>query len=94
MVESLCAQIIQTLGNRGKFGAKESFMTVMIEHLESLECGARLDKFLSNILTLSLDSDLREDVPHGGFDKSLHDDCLKTVRSFFCRSVPNIPFDL
>ncbi len=63
MVESLRLQIIQTLGNRGKFGAKESFMTVMIEHLESLECGARLDKFLSNILTLSLDSDLREDVP-------------------------------
>jgi hypothetical protein len=63
MVESLRLQIIQTLGNRSKFGAKESFMTVMIEHLESLECSARLDTFLSNILTLSLDSDFREDVP-------------------------------
>ena len=79
-------QIIQTLGNRSKFGAKESFMMAMIEHLESLQCGNQLDKFLSDILTLTSDTLIREDVPYGGFDSSLPDECLSTIRSFFCRS--------
>jgi hypothetical protein len=78
-------QIIQTLGNRGKFGAKEAFMTVMIKHLESLECSSHLDKFLLDILNLSSDADLHEDVPRGGFDKLLPDDCLQIVRKFFSR---------
>lgn len=83
-------QIIQTLGNRGKFGAKEAFMMVMIEHLESLQCGSQLDSFLCDILTLTSDALMREDVPHGGFDSSLPDECLSTIRSFFCRSATGI----
>ncbi len=78
-------QIMQTLGNRGKFGAKESFMTVMIEHLEAQHCSSRLEAFLANILTVPVDFDLREEVPYGGFDKMLTENTLGIIRKFFCR---------
>jgi len=78
-------QIMQTMGNRGKFGAKEAFMTVMTEHLELLQCSSRLETFLANILSVSVDVDLREEVPYGGFDKMLAVNTLGIIRKFFCR---------
>ena len=83
----IALQIMQTLGNRGKFGAKESFMTVMISHLESLECSSRLDTFFNDILTVSLDDNALEAAPSAALDMSFSDDSLSTIRSFFCRQV-------
>jgi hypothetical protein len=83
----IAIQIMQTLGNRGKFGAKEAFMTVMISHLESLECSSRLDTFLNDILTVSHDDNMLEAAPPASLDLSFPEDSLSTIRSFFCRQV-------
>ena len=83
----IAIQIMQTLGNRGKFGAKEAFMTVMISHLESLECSSRLDTFFNDILTVSLDDNALEAAPSAALDLSFPEDSLNTIRSFFCRQV-------
>jgi hypothetical protein len=80
---------MQTLGNRGKFGAKEAFMTVMIEHLESLSCTDRLEAFFNAILAVSSDSDSLGEAALSISASVLPDDCLKRIRTFFCRQVLN-----
>jgi|LauGreDrversion4_2_1035121.scaffolds.fasta_scaffold2125035_1 hypothetical protein len=81
-------QIMQTLGNHGKFGAKETFMMVMTSHLEALECSSRLDVFFNNILTVNHDQNMLEVTPPAAADASFSDGSLGIIRSFFCRRVP------
>jgi hypothetical protein len=84
-------QIMQTLGNRSKVGAKEAFMTVMIEHLESLSCTDRLEAVFNAILAVSCDSPSPGEADLSVSAAALPDDCLKKIRTFFCRQVLNGP---
>ena len=81
---------MQTLGNHGVFGAKEAFMMVMNERLESLDCVGRLEAFLHDLLAVSNDSDVLEVEMHALFSNALSDDCLQKIRTFFCRYSPSI----
>jgi hypothetical protein len=76
---------MQTLGNHGKLGSKEAFMTTIIDRLESFECRRRVDSFLSTILHINVDSEVEEDAPVLEFCDALSDECLTTIRNFFCR---------
>jgi hypothetical protein len=80
---------MQTLGNRGKFGAKEAFMMVMTEHLEALNCTGRLEAFLHDVLNSPDDSDSLGVEPSAMCSSALPDDCLQKIRTFFCRHARN-----
>lgn len=62
-------------------------MTVMISHLESLECSSRLDTFFNDILTVSHDDNVLEAAPSAALNLAFPEDSLSTIRSFFCRQV-------